>query len=220
MNDDSGPIKPPGSYPGRALARGTAEGLIELLPGASLATNIWAVTHPPADQKERQRWEQDITRRSNETTEQVRHVVSAFLRMQANNQRASEARRLSFLRGGMITTLEAITREGLTPALQVELRGKLETTASDVETLLEGLNAALEIMSADENNREFADILFEAVYGSFGKSSIRQDIDRLLRSANSSVDEQKRQADQICGSIDRFNHNLALLSNFAAGVGI
>ncbi|MET3579958.1 hypothetical protein ABID19_002989 [Mesorhizobium robiniae] len=216
MTDDPGPIMPPKSQPRRALLRGTAEGVVELIPGAGLLTNILAVTHPPAEEVERQRWEQDISRRSNEQDELLKRVVSAFLRMQANHHRANEARQLSFVRGGMITTLEAVVREGLLPDLQVELREKLEATATDVDDLLQGLDAALTGMSGDDKSKEFSETLFDAVFGSFGRSTIRGDISYLLRSGNASTDVQKRLAQNICDKIDRFNDNLAKLSNYAA----
>ncbi|TPI53303.1 hypothetical protein FJ420_31960 [Mesorhizobium sp. B3-1-3] len=216
MTDNQSPIKPPQLHPRRALLRGAAEGVVELIPGAGLLTNILAVTHPPAEEADRQRWEQDISRRSNEQDELLKRVVGAFLRMQANHTRANEARQLSFVRGGMITTLEAVARDGLLPDLQVELRQKLEATATDVEDLLQGLDAALSGMSDDEKNKEFSDTLFDTVFGTFGKSTIRREIDYLLRSGNASIDEQKRIAQGICNTVDRFNDNLAKLSNYAA----
>lgn len=72
-----GPIEPPSPHPKRALARGVAEGAIEILPGASLLTKIYAVTHPPIEELERQRWEVDMSRRSNEQDELLKRLVGA-----------------------------------------------------------------------------------------------------------------------------------------------
>ena len=216
MTDNSGPIAPPKSHPKRTLARSATEAVVELIPGAGLLTNILAVTHPPADEVERQRWEQDMTRRSNEQDELLKGVVSAFLRMKVNSQRAIDAQHLSFVRGGMITTLESIGREGLTPDLKAELAKKMEATARDVEDLLKGLDAALQSMSDDEKSRDFADILFEVVFGTFGKTTIRDEIRQLLRTERQSSDAQKEMALKVCDSIDRFNAGLAKLSGYAA----
>jgi hypothetical protein len=215
MSDDSGPIEPPKSFPARTLGRAAIEGVAELIPGASLLTNIYAVTHPPIEEVERERWEHDITRRSNDQDEILKGVVAAFLRMRTNSQRANDAQHLSFVRGGMISTLETIGREGLTPELQAELIHKMETTAKDVEEILEGLDAALMSMSDDEKSREFVDVLHDVVFGSFGKSTIRADIERLIRTAGQSPENQRKQALRICDSIDHFNAGLAKLSNYA-----
>lgn len=215
MIDDSAPIEPPKSHTSRALGRAAAEGLVDLIPGASLLTNIYAVTHPPIEEVERQRWEHDITLRSNERDEKLRNVVGAFLRIKINHRRANDAQQLSFVRGGMISTLESIGRDGLTPALEAELHQKLKTTAGDVDEFLQGLDAALVSMSDDDKNREFVHILHDVVFGSFGKSSIRNDIDRLLWLRKCSPEMQKKLALDICGSIDAFNRGLTKLSNYA-----
>src|SRR5690242_6793867 len=104
MNE--GPIEPPRRHPRRALARGAAEAVVELIPGASLLTNVLAVTHPPIDELERQQWEVDMTRRTNELDKQLAGIVGAYLRMHSNFRHASEAQQLAFVRGGMISTLE------------------------------------------------------------------------------------------------------------------
>jgi hypothetical protein len=215
MNDDAGPIVPPKSHPARAISRGVAEGLIELIPGASLLTNIYAVTHPPIDEVERQHWEQNVSRRSNEQDELLKRVIGAFLQMKSNHHHAGNAQQLSFVRGGMMSTLEGIAREGLTQRLWEELHRKMENTSKDVEELLEGLDAALLILSDDPRNREFADTLNEVVFGAFGKSTIRNDIDRLLKSRKRPFEEQRQWATRICESIDRFNAGLARLSHQA-----
>lgn len=214
-----GPIEPPKARPKRSLARGTAEAVVEVIPGGSLLTKVYAVTHPPIEQVERQRWEVDMTRRSNEQDELLKRLVGAHLRMIRNYQRANDAQQLSFIRGSMITTLEAIAREGLTDDARVELSRKFETTADDVEELLSGLDAALGSMSDDERNREFVDILHETVFGSFGKSSIRADIRRLLNGGREPIELQKRTAKGICEDIDRSNANLARLSKYASASG-
>lgn len=115
----------------------------------------------------------------------------------------------------MLTTLEAIARDGMSAPLAAELRAKLDQTAADVDELLEGLDAALLAMSYDEQNREFMDIMHEAVFGSFGKSTIRRDIQSLLESDQASIERQKQIAEKICESIDHFNRTLARLSTYA-----
>lgn len=211
MSDNSKPIVPPQSHAGRAITRGVVKGAVELIPGASLLTNILAVTHPSIEDVDRKRWEEEMTRRSNEQDAAIARVVGAFLNM----KRANDAQQLSFVRGGMITTLEAITRDGLTPELQAELSGKLEVTAKDVEELLEGLDAALTGMSDNERHNQFAEILHETVFGSFGKSSIRRDIQKLFQLNDSPIELQKKRAQGICDGIDRFNSGLRRLSNYA-----
>lgn len=134
------------------------------------------MTHPPIDELERQRWERDITQRSNEQADMPKRVVSAFLRLKTNSEQAGAAQKLSFVRGGMITTLEAIGRQGRSAQLAADLRSKLDQTAADVDDLLQGLDAAILAMRYDESNREFIDIMHEAVFGSFGKSTIRKEI--------------------------------------------
>ncbi|WP_187969964.1 hypothetical protein [Aquibium microcysteis] len=136
------PIAPLQAHPKRALARSIAEGTVEIISGASLVTNILAVTHPPIEERERQRWEHDISRRSNDHDEALKAVISAFLRIKANSQRADTAQNLSFVCGGMVTTLEAIARDGMSASLAAVLRAKLDQTAADVDDLLEGLDAA------------------------------------------------------------------------------
>ncbi|WP_156334214.1 MULTISPECIES: hypothetical protein [unclassified Shinella] len=215
MVDDAGPIDPPKSYPGRSVTRAAAEGVVGLIPGAGLLTNIYAITHPPIEEVDRRRWEVDMTRRSNTQDELLKSVIAAFLRMKTNNQHAADAQHLSFVRGGMLSTLENIGREGLTPVLKEELQQKLEATAKDVEDLLQGLEAALMSMSDDEKSKDFVDVLHEVVFGTFGKSTIRNDINRLIRSATLGVEEQKRQAMRVCDSIDRFNAGLTKLSSYA-----
>lgn len=217
MSED--PIEPPKLHPKRALARGAVEGALEISPGASLLTNIYAITHPPIEELERQRWEVDMSRRLNEQDELLKRLVGAHLRMRANHQRANDAQQLSFIRGGMISTLEAIARDGLSPHAEAELRQKFEATTSDVEELLEGLDAALRSMSKDERNREFVHILHETVFGSFGKSSIRNDIHQLLHSSGQAIEWQRDAAADLCQRIDRFNANLARLSNYATSSG-
>ncbi|MBY5798295.1 hypothetical protein [Rhizobium leguminosarum] len=214
-----GPIEPPSPHPKRALARGVAEGAVEIIPGASLLTKIYAVTHPPIEELERQRWEVDMSRRSNEQDELLKRLVGAHLRVRANHQRANDAQQLSFIRGGMVSSLEAIAREGLSADTESELRRKFEATTSDVEELLKGLDAALGSMSDDERNREFVDILHETVFGSFGKSSIRKDISGLLHAGRKSIEWQRNAAAELCERIDRFNANLARLSNYAMESG-
>jgi hypothetical protein len=214
-----GPIEPPKPHPKRALARGVVEGAVEIIPGASLLTNIYAVTHPPIEELERQRWEVDMSRRSNEQDELLMRLVGAHLRMRANYQRANDAQQLSFIRGGMARTLEAIARDGLTTHTEAELRQKFEATTSDVEELLEGLDAALGSMSNDERNREFVDVLHETVFGSFGKSSIRNDIYQLLHAGRQSTEWQRNAAAELCERIDQFNANLTRLSNHAMASG-
>ncbi|WP_343315081.1 hypothetical protein AAIB41_16400 [Brucella sp. BE17] len=218
MSDD--PIVPPQPHPKRALVRGIAEGAVEIIPGASLLTNIYAVTHPPIEELERQRWEWDITQRSNEQADTLKRVVSAFLRIKANSEQAGAAQKLSFVRGGMITTLEAIGREGLSAQLAAELRSKLDQTAADVDDLLQGLDAAILAMRYDERNREFIDIMHEAVFGSFGKSTIRKEIQHLLESGQAPIDQQKELAQRLGDSIDHFNANLARLSTYATAVNL
>ncbi|MDW9689375.1 hypothetical protein GOB50_30940 [Sinorhizobium meliloti] len=215
MKDNAGPIVPPKSHPARAIGRGVAQGLIELIPGASLLTNIYAVTHPPIEEVEREHWEQNVSRRSNEQDELLKRVIGAFLQMKSNHQQAGNAQQLSFVRGGMISTLEGIAREGLSPRLEEELHRKMENTSKDVEELLQGLDAALLNMSDDPRNLEFADTLREVVFGAFGKSTIRTDIDRLLKSRERDFEEQRQWATRICESIDRFNAGLAKLSHQA-----
>ncbi|MGO7960826.1 hypothetical protein [Rhizobium leguminosarum] len=210
-----GPIEPPSPHPKRALARGVVEGAVEIIPGASLLTNIYAVTHPPIEALERQRWEVDMSRRSNEQDELLKRLVGAHLRIRANYQRANDAQQLSFIRGGMVSSLDAIARDGLSVHTEAELHRKFEATTSDVEELLEGLDAALSSMSDDERNREFVDILQETVFGSFGKSSIRNDIYELLHAGRQSIEWQRNAAAELCKRIDRFNANLARLSNYA-----
>jgi hypothetical protein len=217
MSHNSKPIPPPQLHPARALGRAAFEGIFELIPGAGLLTNIYAVTHPPVEEIDRRRWEDEMTLRSNEQDDAIKRVISAFLNMKENHEHANRAQHLSFLRGGMITTLEAIGRDGLAPDLETELNEKLEVTAEDVEDLLQGLDAALLAMTDKERNREFAQILHETVFGSFGKSSIRRDIAELLRSRASSVEVQQKRALAICESIDRFNVGLRRLSNYAVG---
>lgn len=78
MSDDL--IAPPQPHPKRALVRGIAEGAVEIIPGANLLTNIYAVTHPPFEELERQRWEREITQRSNEQANLIKRVICAFLR--------------------------------------------------------------------------------------------------------------------------------------------
>ena len=216
MSDGSKPITPPKSNSRRALGRAATEGIVELIPGASLLTNIFAVTHPPAEEVDRTRWEHEMTRRSNEHDELLKRVVSAFLRTKINLERANDAQQLSFVRGGMITTLEGIAREGLTLELQSELRQQLETTAGDVEELLLGLDAALVRMSDDEKNRDFMDTLRDVVFGAFGKSRIREDIERLLHSGKSPRETQQKLALEIGNNIDRFNDGLRKLSNYVS----
>lgn len=215
----NGPIDPPKAHPKRSLARGAAEAVVEVIPGGSLLTKVYAVTHPPLEEVERERWEVDLTRRSNEQDELLKRLLGAHLRMRLNHQRAIDAQQLSFIRGGMITTLEAIARDGLTDETREELRRKFEATTDDVEELLAGLDAALGSMSDDERNREFVDILHETVFGSFGKSSVRTDIHRLLNAGRKSIEWQKRTAASVCEGIDRFNANLARLSNYASASG-
>lgn len=214
-----GPIEPPKPHPKRALARGVIEASVESIPGASLLTSIYAVTHPPIEELERQRWEVDMSRRSNEQDEILKRLVGAYLRMRSNYQRSNDAQQLSFIRGGMGSTLEAIARDGLSAETEAELRQKFEETTSDVEELLEGLDAALGSMSDDERNREFVDILHETVFGSFGKSSIRGDIYKLLHAGGKSIEWQRNAAADLCDRIDRFNANLARLSSHAMASG-
>lgn len=214
-----GPIEPPKAHPKRALARGVVAGAVEMIPGGSLLTNVYAVTHPPIGELERQRWEVDMSRRSNEQDELLKRLVGAHLRMRANHKRANEAQQLSFIRGGMVSTLEAIARDGLSAETEAELRRKFEATTSDVEELLQGLEAALRNMSDDERNREFVDILHETVFGSFGKSSIRNDIYQLLRTGRQPIEWQRHAAADLCKHIDRFNTNLARLSSHATASG-
>lgn len=216
MPNRSEPLAPPQARFGRSLARGVIEGTVELLPGAGLLTNIYHVTHPPVEEMDRKRWEDEITRRSNEQDVQIKRVVCAFLQLKANCQQANSAQRLSFVRGGIVSTLEAIMREGLTQQLSVELRQKMETTASDVEDLLKGLDAALLAMTEKEQTGEFADILRETVFGVYGKSSIRLDINRLLQSDRLNFELQKELASEVCQNIDYFNTGLQRLSNCAA----
>ncbi|MCM2457571.1 hypothetical protein HGO37_19405 [Rhizobium sp. CG4] len=216
MNDDDKPITLPKAHPVRTLARTTGEAVVELIPGANLLTNIYAVTHPPIEQKERQRWEVDITKRSNAQDEQLKSVIAAFLRMTANHQQVGNAQRLSFLRGGMVSTLEKISREGLTQANKTELEEKLESTASGVEELLDGLMVALRNMSDDPKNNDFIKILYEEVFGTLGKDGIRLRIEHfIMRSESYTVDDQKRMALEICDNIDQFNAGLMRLSSYA-----
>lgn len=74
-------------------------------------------------------------------------------------------------------------------------------------------------MSDDERNRKFVDILQETVFGTFGKSSIRNDIYQLLRASRQSIEWQRNAAANLCERIDRFNANLARLSNHAMASG-
>lgn len=209
------PIVPPRAFPRRAIGRAVAEGMADLIPGASLLTNIYAVTHPRIEDVDRTRWERDISARSNEHSETLKRVVSAFLRMQANHQQANAAQQLSFIRGGMITTLEVIARDGLTSELETELRRKFESTSADVERLLEGLDAALFAMSSAGDNSQFTEVLHEAVFGSFGKSTIRDSILHLLRSRDDPIERQQLLAERICSNIDHFNASLMKLSKYA-----
>ena len=213
MEEDS--IVPPRAFPRRAIGRAVAEGIADLIPGASLLTNIYAVTHPRIEDVDRTRWERDISARANDHSATLKRVVSAFLRMQVNHQHANAAQQLSFLRGGMITTLEVIAREGLSPKLEAELQGKFESTSADVERLLDGLDAALFAMSSAGDNSQFTEILQEAVFGSFGKSSIRESILYLLQSSGDPIEHQKLLAERICSSIDHFNASLTKLRNYA-----
>lgn len=216
---DTRPIKPPKGNRKRAIGRAAVESVVEVAPGGSLLTKILAVTHPPIDQVERQQWEVDMTHRSNEQDEIIQRLVGAHVRIGLNFRQANRAQQLSFFRGGMITALEAIARDGLMPETENELASKFASTADDVEELLRGLDAALNSMSDDPRNREFVYTLHETVFGAFGKGSIRNDIQRLLRSGRLSVEFQKEQAKRICEDIDRFNANLVRLSSYAVASG-
>lgn len=55
--------------------------------------------------------------------------------------------------------------------------------------------------SDDELNREFVDILHETVFGSFGKSSIRNAINRLLNAGRRSIEWQRNAAADLCERI-------------------
>jgi hypothetical protein len=67
MNEKSAddPILPPAKHPRRDIARGAAEAIASIIPGANVVTTLLRETHPSKTDKLRETWESEITEQSN-----------------------------------------------------------------------------------------------------------------------------------------------------------
>jgi hypothetical protein len=71
-NDEYKPIEPPQQFPGRKITRDVAEALAGEIPVAGpVVTAVLRNTHPPIEEKDRERWEQDVTKRANRISDTV-----------------------------------------------------------------------------------------------------------------------------------------------------
>lgn len=69
VSDDTGkPIVPPMADVPREIARGITEAAVELVPGGSFVTNILRVAIPPKSEKDREKWQEAISVRTNQNT--------------------------------------------------------------------------------------------------------------------------------------------------------
>jgi hypothetical protein len=227
MTDDAERMTPPKAHPRRTVARIATEGLLELVPGVSLLTKIYSVTHPPIEEVEHRKWVEEATTRSNNQDHELKKIIAEFLafkggitegfkQLQGNIQHTDSAQQLSFIRGGLVTTLEDIATTGLTEDLAKQLKAKMDETEPEVQDIIEGLREAFENMSDKVANREFKDLLWETVFGTFGKIGIRKEINYLMYNCSPGSASQKQAAERICNLIDRFNHNLMRLGTKAA----
>lgn len=73
MNDSNSqkPIRPPASDNEKGLARGITEGVIELIPGMGIITNIISVTHPSEAEQAQETWQTEISERTNDNTTRI-----------------------------------------------------------------------------------------------------------------------------------------------------
>lgn len=70
--DECKPIKPPQKAPARKLARDVTEAIAGEVPFAGPAVvAVLRNTHPPAEDKDRERWELDVTQRANQISDTV-----------------------------------------------------------------------------------------------------------------------------------------------------
>ncbi|WP_157678485.1 hypothetical protein [Mesorhizobium sp. WSM1497] len=221
MVEDGGrKIIPPEPSDGRALGRTLAESAAELVPGGSLLTGLLRVTHPPKAEQEQGRWRRDVSSRTNENsaqlaslTNQMKLVISAFVKMKTYHKHASDAGELTFFRSGMLATLAKIASGQGTPEDQQRLRDQLAETRAEVDDIINGLNIALQSLECDD---VFAMHLHAVIYGRVGKLTVRQSIQEIIDGdlANPALPGI---ADQVCNDIDEFNRAVIDLGRAASG---
>jgi hypothetical protein len=191
------------------------EGTAEVIPGASLLTKIYAVTHPPIEEVERQKWATELSQRSNEHDDLLKKVIGAFIQLKTHHEHANRASQLTFFRNGLLGVLETIAKEGLTKKSQHALRQKLDESAPEVEDIIEGLELARMNLGLSPGSDSFAVRINEIVVGKFGKVGIRERIKEIV-DADASKGGKRELAKVICEEIEVFNRNVVNLGNYAS----
>lgn len=64
-NDDEKDILPPAKHATKDLVRGSVEAIVEMVPGVAILTAMYRETHPSGTDQSRDRWEGEVTDRSN-----------------------------------------------------------------------------------------------------------------------------------------------------------
>lgn len=156
-----------------------------------------------------------IPKLTHDTLEVLRDIFVGIARIFERKGLSSpviQASQLSFRANGMRRTLERIASgEGNNQDI-TDLRIQLETTDSEVGSIVGALDQGWNRLIRLPGGLEIATEIGNLIHSPIGKMGIRVRIAEIIRS-DPKNDETVRLARQVCDDIDRFNEGLVSLHN-------
>ncbi|TGV15208.1 hypothetical protein EN816_07275 [Mesorhizobium sp. M8A.F.Ca.ET.173.01.1.1] len=215
MTEKHQPIEPPKDRTLEDLGRNTLINLIEQIPFASLVTPTVDAAMPSKAREEEARWQRDVSAVVNTTVSRVEVIerfLAASITAHTYQKQAGKAGELSFFRGGMVSTLEKIGSGDATAKDTRTLARQLKESQRDVDEIIGDIELA---MSKFVDGDPFKDRLHQAIYGKFGKLTIRERIASVTETDWRDL-RARSLARALCEDIDKFNRSVVALAQEAA----